>query len=382
MKRVSSRKLIVGIDLHMDHPQICVYDRGSQESLALTMKIGNAAVNLSELFSGEEATDLKSQARTITGIFREVFRTYGVTDPGREISGICVAVPALSREMVDLLRAVFDELSIAPSKAYVQDYKESFFNYMAYQKPELWNRNTALFLFEEDSVQFMRLRFNQMTRPRTVRVASEEPHALSEDSATRDLQFGEIIESSLRHEMYSSIFITGSGFSEKWAEQSKKLLTKSGRKAFFEDCIFARGACNAARERVDEKRIHGVRFLGDALVQYDIGMEMQVGEKVVYYPLITAGSHWYNVSCDCEFLLGDKPQLTFIISSMESGGRHQSRMALPGLPERPERTTRLHLHMSFSAADHCDVEVTDLGFGEIFPSSGQSWHEVIASEIL
>ncbi|MGYP000098079688 len=50
-------------------------------------------------------------------------------------------------------------------------------------------------------------------------------------------------------------------------------------------------------------------------------------------------------------------------------------MALPGLPERPERTTRLGVNLQYTSQDECRVTVKDLGFGEMFPSSGKEWTE-------
>ena len=52
-------------------------------------------------------------------------------------------------------------------------------------------------------------------------------------------------------------------------------------------------------------------------------------------------------------------------------------MQLPGLPERPPRTTRLRIEMAYISREECVVTVRDLGFGEMFPSSGKVWKEAI-----
>ena len=52
-------------------------------------------------------------------------------------------------------------------------------------------------------------------------------------------------------------------------------------------------------------------------------------------------------------------------------------MGLPGLPERPIKTTRLALSLAYSKLKKCRVEVKDLGFGEMFPSSGKVWDELV-----
>ena len=47
--------------------------------------------------------------------------------------------------------------------------------------------------------------------------------------------------------------------------------------------------------------------------------------------------------------------------------------SLEGLPERPARTTRLNVHIEMTAVDQAAITVEDMGFGELFPSSGKAW---------
>ena len=53
-------------------------------------------------------------------------------------------------------------------------------------------------------------------------------------------------------------------------------------------------------------------------------------------------------------------------------------MKLPGLPKRPNKTTRLALELVFLSPKECRITVTDRGFGELFPSSGKIWRETIS----
>ena len=40
--------------------------------------------------------------------------------------------------------------------------------------------------------------------------------------------------------------------------------------------------------------------------------------------------------------------------------------------------TRYHLKLDMTAPETVRVAVTDMGFGELFPSSGRSWEQTIA----
>ena len=60
---------------------------------------------------------------------------------------------------------------------------------------------------------------------------------------------------------------------------------------------------------------------------------------------------------------------------MGEEGKKRIAMALPGLPERPAKTTRLGVSLQYTSQVECRVVVKDLGFGEMFPSSGKEWTE-------
>ena len=52
-------------------------------------------------------------------------------------------------------------------------------------------------------------------------------------------------------------------------------------------------------------------------------------------------------------------------------------MLLTGLPKRPNKTTRLLLKLQYISRKECRITVKDLGFGEMFPSSGKKWEEIV-----
>lgn len=372
---MSGHRLIIGADLAGDRPEICYYDMKTKQSAALPLKIGNYKVTLTELF--EKTDDPAETSGTIADLFREVFRTFGVADIEREITGMMVTLPSIDATMVRVLRAVFENLGIARSKAYMQEYAESFYNYITYQKKELWSRGSVLFAFRGDQVCCYEVRPASLRNPGSFLSGSDAPVTLPADEAKRDLAFSEYVRDCLKDQPISSAFLTGEGFDPSRSEQSRKVLIDQARRVFSEESVFAKGACNAARERVGERRLTGMTCRSDAIVTCNIGMDLLVGGKSAYYPLITAGRHWYNTTCDCEVLLGSAPELTFRVSGTETGGQYTTGVTLSGLPKRPERTTRLSIHMEFVSRDRCTAVITDLGFGELFPATGQTWEKVL-----
>ena len=211
----------------------------------------------------------------------------------------------------------------------------------------------------------------------TASVREGKTVSLKGDPKGKDQKFHRLIEESLKEELYSSIYLVGEGFDRSWAQKSTALLCRGKRKVFAGDNLFARGACFAAREKVEEKSLKNYLYAGDALIRFNVGMDMKINGCPAYYPLVTAGVNWYETEKECEFLLEGTSALVFVVSSMEEGKRRRYGMALPGLPERPDRATRIRLHVEFDSPDRCRITAEDLGLGELFPASGKVWHETM-----
>ena len=101
-----------------------------------------------------------------------------------------------------------------------------------------------------------------------------------------------------------------------------------------------------------------------------------MGSKA-YYPLIEAGNNWYDCSASCEVLLDNRKELTFLVNHMGNTEKDKISMALPGLPIRPPKATRLHIELNYTSVKDCVITVRDMGFGELYPSSQKTWKETV-----
>ena len=224
---------------------------------------------------------------------------------------------------------------------------------------------------------FRKLTLNGGTRPVLVKLEDPVETELPMEEEERDTEFYRFAQKTLGKDLYSSIQITGEGFSQDWAVQSVKLLCYQKRKVYYGNNLFARGACEAGKERLEDKSLKGYRFLSDSLVMADVGMEMRVMGSPTYYPLIQAGNNWYDCKASCELILDNTEELVFTISTFENPEKRRVGMMLPGIPLRPNKTTRLSLELQYVSQKECRVTVKDLGFGEMFPSSGKVWTETV-----
>ena len=83
------------------------------------------------------------------------------------------------------------------------------------------------------------------------------------------------------------------------------------------------------------------------------------------------------MSADFEVILESGNTVDFKITSLTGEKVIDKRLTLEGLPERPRNTTRLKFHIEMTAVDQIMATIEDMGFGEIYPSSGKGWSKTI-----
>ncbi len=314
----------------------------------------------------------------VAELLRQALQFANIKNPARQIRVLMVTVPRVTKSLTQVMEQAFARLGLSAGQAYLQNFDESFFYHTWYQKPEVYSRDVGMFWFpDETTVNFRRLKSDTGTRPVTVTVSEPVGTVLPLGGEKRDEAFAEFIQEHASENSYSAYFLVGSGFDRQWSKASLSLLCRAQRKVFYGNNLFAKGACFAAREKTPFGQMRSVLLLCSDLVRKNIGIEMMVDGISMYHPLITAGIHWYEAEGECDLLLNEEETLVFRVSRMEDGRRANYAMPLPGLPKRPPKTTRLRVHLRFESPQKCVVTARDLGFGELFPSSGKTWTEIL-----
>lgn len=411
-----TKNIIVGLELGSKTSQLCYYDRKEKEPISLSPKVGSNQYPFPTSLSkkpGEDVWHLGLEAEyfasqqgeimiddffgilnqeeevlvdgqltepyKVAGAYlKETMKLLGVSDLVRQVSALMITTEQLTQAMVHNLQRACEEIGFSRKRCFLQDFEESFFCYVLNQKAEYWSRKVAWFTFDRDQVSFAQLVIDQKTKPMIVRILRGRTIQLSEDPAERDLEFYQLIHESFGTDNYSSIYIVGEGFDKEWAVRSVPLLCKNRRHVFYGNNLFVKGACYGAREKVEERNLKNYLFSGQGLIKSNIGMEMAVQGSQAYYPIIEAGNNWYECIREFEIILDNTEELTFLVNPMEGKIRTRYSMKLPGLPKRPNKTTRLQIRVEYESASVCVITVTDMGFGEMFPASGQVWTEKVS----
>lgn len=411
-----TRNIIIGLELGPRASQICYYDRQEKEPVSISPKVGSNQYlfptilskkpgeevwhmglegeyfsahqgevlvdSLYEICQEEENVLIDGQemepAQLLARYLLEVLKMSGASDPVRQLGALMVVTEELTGPMVRNMQKAWKLAGLTRARCFMQDREESFYYYVMHQRREYLSRKVAWFTFQKNEVSFASLSMNNRTRPVMVNIEKGKRITLPADPQERDLAFYQLAQSSFGTDFYSSIFIVGEGFDKEWAVRSIPLLCKNQRKVFYGNNLFVWGACYAAKEKAEDHSMKGYLYTGNSLVRTNVGMEMIIQGTNAYYPVVEAGTNWYETAKDFEIILDDMDRLVFLVNPMNSESKTFYSMQLPGLPKRPAKTTRLHVHLEYESSKICVITVTDLGFGEMFPASGKVWEERIS----
>jgi hypothetical protein len=66
-----------------------------------------------------------------------------------------------------------------------------------------------------------------------------------------------------------------------------------------------------------------------------------------------------------------------MVTPLTGGEKRIQRIELTDIPLRPARTSRIRMKVSMTSAERIVIHIEDMGFGELYESSGLSWTEEV-----
>lgn len=334
-------------------------------------------------------------ALTLLALFvKKCFGLFGTVAPLDKIEVLMFTAGESDGRVIEVMKQVVDTLGFANTKVYFQNHEESYYYYLLHQPPEFRFSGSLILDFEENLRAYL-LEWNRRTTPVVSFVTkaefqdcrqpfwSEEETEKKRQMEELDQYFLDNVLGIFRNRNIGSVYLIGSGFQEEWADRSLQYICR-GRRVFKGNNLYSRGAAFGAFERLcptKEGKEH--IFLGRDKLKTNIGLQVLREGKEVYLALLDAGINWYDAVCEKEFYLesGNSFQITLtpltnVFPEGEASGKYPVRfekIELPELPERPDGTTRLRLTMTMRDAETLSVRMEDLGFGEIYKTSGKVW---------
>lgn len=312
---------------------------------------------------------------------------FSMVAPIEKIDVFVVTVNELDRDMVEILNRAVAGIGLKTDKIYFQSHMESFYYYMISQPRELWTHQVILYDYVEKYLKTYRLECNKRTTPIVAFIDTgyyetmpreELPidDAEREAAAERlDRKFLDIVEETGKGRVVSSAYLIGEGFYGDWAKQSLKELCRNKR-VFQGNNLYSKGACFSGLEKINPSETgKAYVFLGNEKLKSNIGMKVLRQGEESYLALLDAGINWFEAVRECEFILESENTVAILITPLNGKQIREIVLHLDGLLERPEKTTRIHMKIYMNGEHKAAVELTDMGFGELFPAVGQMWTE-------
>ena len=399
---------IVGYDLNERYSQISFYSEELQEPQTVETLVDNYQIPLAIAYKNDVwyvGNDARRQnvvknAAFADDLFEKAVRRERVTfgeeqkdaiwllakfvevtlERFEEVEQIVFTVPKLTMDIGKMLKGIGQRAGVAKGQIYVQDYKESFCNYMLYQPKELWQYEAALFHCDRYEVKAYMLRKirtgygkGQTTFITVDEVARAEMEELSavypvlnvDRARDADLQFRQFIQGVFDKKLVSSVFLVGEGFENSWYPQSLKVLC-NGRRAFLGNNLYSKGACYTAYRRMVGEKDAPI-YLDETKMMDQICLKLRVQGVDKWYPLVSWGIRWYEADSQCEILLENTDDIEIHIESLAGNQMQGIRVPMTGLPKRAKYTIRLQVKTLFMNEKQCKISFKDMGFGEFFP---------------
>lgn len=411
---ISDRQIYLGYDIGEEFSQVCYYTMGMKGPSSISTVVGEDRFLIPTLLYhknngtwlyGDEALKCADSGE---GILIKDLLSHSISDEYISIDGenvsyfsclvmflkktinlvniacgkpdekrkIVFTTRELSPEIINLLERLCQEVFNEKDTIIFHSHKDSLFNYMLFQKKDLWINDVLLFDYGQNNFNMYRLRTNRNVSPSIVYIEETiKEHMIGLSPELRDQAFLSIInDNTMGLTPISSVYLTGTSFNDKWLDKSLKVVCRN-RRAFIGQNLFAEGACYKAISSHEERADY--LYLGEARLKVNIGIVASNRNEEQNIPILSAGGNWYDSQGQADIILDDSNIIELQVESLSGDIKTIKKYELLGLPNRPPRTTRIRIILKPVAVDRIKITFEDLGFGEIFRRSGKMWDFIL-----
>ncbi|MEZ3447193.1 MAG: hypothetical protein K1W30_19050 [Lachnospiraceae bacterium] len=321
-----------------------------------------------------------------------ILSAYIVSD---DIAAVAFTMKDINTDVMKMLRNIAKQIGKRKTEVYFLSHEDCFFQYIIHQPQEMWIHDVLLYDYRKDGIKSYLLSMNRKTNPVACFIdATQYPQMripdLSDKNETAkgaffkqlDSALLEIVRKNCDQRVITSVFLLGDLFAKDWCRESLKYMCR-GRRVFQGNNLFSKGACYGARERVYPSTLStSYVYLSEDKLRANIGMTCDKGQTEVYFPILDAGTNWYEAQKTFDVMLVKNNAITLNIAPVDGHRTRVARISLEGLKVRGNKTNRVELHFYMEDANAVQIEIADKGFGEFFPSTGQVWRECLPLEAI
>lgn len=305
-----------------------------------------------------------------------------------EICGAVIAAQPLPANAQDMLKEVAYGLLPEGKEVFWQGYEESLFAYLIHQPERMLGYETGVMDLSNENLVSYRIEMNHRAKPivtfvkrldTTLERKKHYPSITEHDQALLrlDEEFSNFASQFVKDRLVTTIYLVGDGFEGNWCQESLKVLCRN-RKVYAGNNLYSKGAAYSAAERISESdETKQYIFLGKNMLLANVGVTVMDGEKEEYCPLLDAGTNWYEAKSEMMFYMDEADEIGFRITPLSGQKPYEEMISLAAFDARARETYRIKVVLSMLSQTQLKVEITDEGFGEIYPKSQQKVEQII-----
>ena len=300
------------------------------------------------------------------------------------VEHLVITVEMRNSYLEEAIYGGLEKIGIGPDRAFLQTYEESYVTYALSQKKELWFQDVGLFDFNEKGLYYKQLSIDRGSSPMLAYVLKKDYTKLLDgkklEEETRErlgCMFLNIANEAMHKQSISTVYVTGEGFLKPFA---KDVLPKLcvGRRVFAGTNLYTRGACYKAMELGSIKEAENYIFMGEDIVSYNILLPVYQSGKVEYVVLSRFGTPWKKAENMVDVILDEEDEVQIVVNDPLKKEDKTFLISLEGLPNRPNKMTRLSIQIHFLSEDEFVITIKDLGFGTFYKTSNRIWEKSIS----
>ena len=407
-----AKELILGIDFSRDYAQLAYIDnKGNPQSVSMgtadnylipsavcynsgmnEWSAGDEAVNKGKLVGSQLYQDLpllfeedieKGKLHQIMTVFFSYLIKLAVNEcNGRLIKNILVTVEEVNPAILKGMAEVFAGLGYGEEDVKIISHSESFVYYTLNQNKDIWI----------NKVLFLELNRHQFSCRRLEVIKGKEPHVadvevedlsgmltlemVEKDAQAADRILADYMEDLLKQHVVSGIYLSGEGFYKDGWQKTLQIICRN-RRVFKGNNLIVKGAAYGAKETFLPSTLDQYLIACKGRTRVKITMALEYKGKDSNITLSNIGDYWYNARSRVECIMEKPTQAVFEIQDLITHTSENFTMDLREFPEREPNTTRIEVDFKYTDENKFEIQISDLGFGEFFESSGM----VIKKEI-
>lgn len=406
MEKVS--KVCVGYEMGSEYSQICVYspETGLEPISVATVPGGDKIkiplqlakrVKVEQWYYGEEAVRKVEQreAVPVENLYEKAVKQEKISLEDKEyeaellfqmyvkkslnlvmayiplekISHCTFCVENLGRREVTLWKRTFETLPVLKGKCSLISYSEGFAYYSAFQEEKIWERGILLLEYNDKFIKAKSLQISKRTIPHLVQIIEHEGCEMEQEDST----LFELVKKLFLEVKAGTVYLVGEGFREMWYGETLKLLCQ-GRRVFKGQNLYGLGAVQYAGMKLKENG-QPYLYLGEQQIKVNFFLKALDRGRETDYELLSAELHWYEAEKYLEVVTGYESEVIIYARGLDGKCEEEIKVSLKDFPVREDKATRLGIKIYFEDNTLGVIEVTDLGFGEIYSSTGKVWME-------